>query len=121
MAPGPATQRPRPGTRRSYDMVRSTDGVRSRRWAGHSRRHRYRPFLALAAVAAAVAGTTIAIAPAALAATSITVNGGSGGRAFDGVGAISGGGGNSRLLFDYPEPERSQILDYLFKPGVGAA
>jgi hypothetical protein len=37
------------------------------------------------------------------------------------VGAISGGGGNSRLLIDYPEPERSQILDYLFKPGYGAA
>ena len=40
---------------------------------------------------------------------------------FDGVGAISGGGGNSRLLIDYPEPQRSQILDYLFKPGYGAA
>jgi O-glycosyl hydrolase len=37
------------------------------------------------------------------------------------VGAISGGGGNSRLLIDYPEPQRSQILDYLFKPGYGAA
>jgi hypothetical protein len=24
-------------------------------------------------------------------------------------------------LFDYPEPQRSQILDYLFKPGYGAA
>ena len=43
------------------------------------------------------------------------------GRTFDGVGAISGGGGNSRLLIDYPEPQRSQILDYLFKPGYGAA
>src|SRR6185312_7745102 len=43
------------------------------------------------------------------------------GRTFDGVGAISGGGGNSRLLIDYPEPERSQILDYLFKPGYGAS
>ena len=43
------------------------------------------------------------------------------GRAFDGIGAISGGGGNSRLLLDYPEPARTQILDYLFKPGYGAA
>lgn len=43
------------------------------------------------------------------------------GRTFDGVGAISGGGGNSRLLIDYPEPQRSQILDALFKPGVGAS
>ncbi|MFF1612090.1 hypothetical protein ACFVYA_30285 [Amycolatopsis sp. NPDC058278] len=31
---------------------------------------------------------------------SITVNGASGGRTFDGVGAVSGGGGNSRLLID---------------------
>jgi O-glycosyl hydrolase len=53
--------------------------------------------------------------------TSITIDGSKGGRTFDGVGAISGGGGNSRLLIDYPEPQRSQILDYLFKPGFGAA
>ncbi|MBX6384309.1 MAG: RICIN domain-containing protein [Microbispora sp.] len=62
----------------------------------------------------------VAVAPA-RAAVGITINGGSGGRTFDGVGAISGGGGNSRLLIDYPEPQRSQILDYLFKPGYGAA
>jgi Glycosyl hydrolase family 59/Galactocerebrosidase, C-terminal lectin domain len=43
------------------------------------------------------------------------------GRTFDGVGAISGGGGNSRLLIDYQEPQRSHILDALFKPGVGAS
>jgi hypothetical protein len=43
-----------------------------------------------------------------------------GGKIFEGVGAISGGGGNSRLLIDYDEPYRSQILDYLFKPGYGA-
>ncbi|TMQ09261.1 MAG: galactosylceramidase, partial [Deltaproteobacteria bacterium] len=53
--------------------------------------------------------------------TSVTIDGNAAGRVFDGVGAISGGGGNSRLLFDYPEPQRTQILDYLFKPGVGAA
>ncbi|MDH6145829.1 MULTISPECIES: RICIN domain-containing protein [Kitasatospora] len=53
--------------------------------------------------------------------TAVTVDGNSPGRTFDGVGAISGGGGNSRLLLDYPEPQRSQILDYLFKPGYGAA
>src|SRR2546429_9287300 len=72
------------------------------------------------AVALAVAGSVVAAAPA-QAATSITINGGSGGRTFDGVGAVSGGGGNSRLLIDYPEPQRGQILDYLFKPGYGAA
>ncbi|MER6209990.1 ricin-type beta-trefoil lectin domain protein [Streptomyces sp. NPDC001642] len=57
---------------------------------------------------------------AAAAATSITVDGGQSGRTFDGIGAISGGGGNSRLLRDYPPAQQSQILDYLFKPGYGA-
>lgn len=78
---------------------------------------------AAAVVTAAVGLVTtgvVATTPA-LAATSITINGSSGGRTFDGVGAVSGGGGNSRLLIDYPEPQRGQILDYLFKPGYGAA
>ena len=52
--------------------------------------------------------------------TSITVNGTQGGRTFDGIGAISGGGGNSRLLSDYPAAQQQQIMDYLFKPGFGA-
>jgi len=52
--------------------------------------------------------------------SSIAIDAASPGRIFDGVGAISGGGGNSRLLIDYPEPQRSQILDYLFKPNYGA-
>lgn len=55
------------------------------------------------------------------AATTVTIGGNGGGRTFDGIGAISGGGGNSRLLIDYPEPYRSQILDYLFPPNRGAA
>lgn len=42
------------------------------------------------------------------------------GRRFDGIGALSAGA-SSRLLLDYPEPERSQILDLLFRPGRGAA
>jgi hypothetical protein len=53
--------------------------------------------------------------------TSIAIDGGQPGRTFDGIGAISGGGGNSRLLIDYPEPQRSQVLDYLFTPNYGAA
>ncbi len=53
-------------------------------------------------------------------ATSITISGARPGLEFYGVGAISGGGGTARLLIDYPEPERQQILDYLFKPGYGA-
>ena len=42
------------------------------------------------------------------------------GRMFEGVGAVSAGA-SSRLLMDYPEPQRSQILDYLFKPNYGAS
>ena len=43
------------------------------------------------------------------------------GRRFDGVGGVSGGGGGTRLLLDYPEPQRSDILDVLFKPYHGAS
>ena len=42
------------------------------------------------------------------------------GKVYEGIGAASAGA-SSRLLIDYPEPQRSQILDYLFKPGYGAA
>lgn len=42
------------------------------------------------------------------------------GRTFEGIGAVSAGA-SSRLLIDYPEPERSQVLDYLFKPDYGAS
>jgi Glycosyl hydrolase family 59/Galactocerebrosidase, C-terminal lectin domain len=51
----------------------------------------------------------------------ITINGARVGPAFQGVGAISGGGGNSRLIVDYPAKQQRQILDYLFKPGYGAS
>src|SRR5215472_9507020 len=50
----------------------------------------------------------------------VILDGKSKGRNFDGLGAASAGA-SSRLLIDYPEPQRSQILDYLFKPGYGAA
>ena len=41
------------------------------------------------------------------------------GRVFEGIGAVSAGA-STRLLTDYPEPQRSQILDFLFKPKFGA-
>ncbi|MDQ1654236.1 MAG: hypothetical protein QOI35_3436, partial [Cryptosporangiaceae bacterium] len=92
--------------------------------AVHSVRRRVRILGALSALtltAGAVPATAAAVpSAAATAVTSITVDGTSPGRTFDGVGAISGGGGNSRLLIDYPEPQRTQLLDYLFKPGYGA-
>ncbi len=50
----------------------------------------------------------------------IILNGKSAGSVFEGIGALSAGA-SSRLLVDYPEPYRSRILDYLFKPGYGAA
>ena len=55
-----------------------------------------------------------------MATKSVVVDGHSSGHIFDGIGAVSAGA-SSRLLIDYPEPQRSQILDYLFKPNYGAA
>ncbi|WP_042374963.1 RICIN domain-containing protein [Streptacidiphilus neutrinimicus] len=92
-----------------------------------SLRPRRRPFRLVAALLALLLGLVLgqlpggASARAATTTTAVTVDGNATGRTFDGVGAISGGGGNSRLLADYPEPQRGQILDYLFKPGYGAA
>src|SRR5216683_2408181 len=42
------------------------------------------------------------------------------GRIFEGIGGLSSGAA-SRFLIDYPEPYKSQILDYLFKPNYGAS
>ncbi len=39
---------------------------------------------------------------------------------FEGIGGLSAGA-SSRLLYDYPEPQRSDILDLLFKPFEGAS
>lgn len=38
-------------------------------------------------------------------------------RVFEGHGALSAGA-SSRLLIDYPEPARGDVLDYLFRPQV---
>ena len=51
----------------------------------------------------------------------IIINGAGAGRTFDGVGGVSGGGATSALLLSYPEPQRTQILDFLFKPNFGAS
>jgi len=52
--------------------------------------------------------------------TRISIDGKGEGRIFEGLGAVSAGA-SSRLLIDYREPYRSQILDYLFRPSYGAA
>jgi galactosylceramidase len=44
-----------------------------------------------------------------------------GGKRFDGIGVVEGGGGTGVLLKDYPEPQRSQILDLMFTPKFGAS
>ena len=75
---------------------------------------------ATAAVALALSFLASAGAAAAQTAQAVTIDGTSPGRTFDGIGALSAGA-SSRLLIDYPEPQRSQILDYLFKPGYGAS
>ena len=49
------------------------------------------------------------------------MDGASTGRTFDCIGGLSGGGGTSRLLYDYPPQQQSEILDYLFKPNYGAS
>jgi hypothetical protein len=74
---------------------------------------------ALSNVAALVLLLPVSLAAGA-ADTAIVLDGTSKGRIFEGLGAVSAGA-SSRLLYDYKEPYRSQILDYLFKPGYGAA
>jgi hypothetical protein len=68
--------------------------------------------------------TLILTSPALLAAPPavvVTLDSQDQGRVFDGIGAVSGGGGVARLLVNYPEPQRSQILDFLFRPNYGAS
>ncbi len=72
----------------------------------------------IAPASAAQASAAPASAPSV---TNITLNLKDGGRVYDGVGGVLGGGGNARYLMDYPARQRDQILDYLFKPGYGAA
>lgn len=58
---------------------------------------------------------------AALAAAPQVLDFASAGHAFEGIGALSGGGGVTRLLIDYPEAIQQDVLDALFLPGHGAS
>lgn len=51
----------------------------------------------------------------------VRLDGQAGGKRFDGIGAVSGGGATAVLLKDYPEPQRSGILDLVYKPMFGAS
>jgi hypothetical protein len=80
------------------------------------------PLAATTRAAASAAPAISAAGPSTLPpVTRININGNGGNRVYDGVGAVLGGGGNARYLLDYPARQRSQILDYLFKPGYGAS
>lgn len=72
----------------------------------------------LATTLLAAAAASVAAALGDLAA--IPLSGSSAHHVFDGIGALSAGA-SSRLLFDYPEPQRGDILDLLFKPNFGAS
>src|SRR5919108_4965967 len=86
-----------------------------------SRRSGSRLAIAVAAGAAVAAALLASPGPAkAQSAQPVSLDGTSAGRVFDGEGALSAGA-SSRLLYDYPEPQRSQVLDYLFKPDYGAS
>lgn len=50
----------------------------------------------------------------------IEVNRDDSGRVFEGLGGVSAGA-SSELLIDYPDPQKSDILNYLFKPKFGAS
>jgi hypothetical protein len=78
------------------------------------------PHIRWTALAASLLGLCFVAVAANSQQTNVVLDGNSAGRMFDGLGAASAGA-SSRLLIDYPEPQRSQILDYLFKPGYGAA
>ncbi len=53
--------------------------------------------------------------------TFVNLDGKAGGKRFDGVGIVNGGGGTSALLKDYPDRQRSEILDMVYKPKFGAS
>ena len=63
----------------------------------------------------------IALAWAGAAAQTIQLSAKASGKQFDGIGAVNGGGATSVLLKDYPEPQRSQIMDMVYKPMFGAS
>ena len=73
-----------------------------------------------AASQTAVNATTIARAQA-HSDTVVRLDGHAGGPRFDGIGVVDGGGATSVLLKDYPEPQRRQILDMVYRPKFGAS
>ena len=51
----------------------------------------------------------------------IRISGQSKGKTFDGIGIVNGGGATAVLLKDYPEKQRSEIMDLVYRPKFGAS
>lgn len=72
-------------------------------------------------MARAVATLAAAAIAAAAAPFTATIDISRPGRRYDGIGALSGGGGVTRLLIDYDPALQQRIYDALFLPRAGAA
>ncbi len=51
----------------------------------------------------------------------VFLDGNTAGTRFDGIGIVNGGGATSVLLKDYPEQQRREIMDMVYKPMFGAS
>ena len=96
-----------------------------RRFSGHRLSYRksiltssFR-LLAMAGPLTIATPTASAVEPAGEIQT-VQLRGDSSGKRFDGISVVNGGGATSVLLEDVPEPQRSQILDLVYKPMFGA-
>ena len=81
------------------------------------------PVLAAGAVAspsAAAAAAALLAAPAPAPSAALTIDASAASHAFTGHGGLSAGA-SSRLLWDYPAPQRDDILDFMFRPSFGMA
>ena len=66
-------------------------------------------------------GTDVPNLPSQHVIQTVELRGDAGGRRFDGIGIVDGGGATSVLLKDYPEAQRREILDLVYKPKFGAS
>lgn len=76
----------------------------------------------VALAALATAGVTRAIAsPSRSSAATIAANFSALGQVYSGIGALSGGGGVTRMVIDYAPAIQTELFDALFKPNAGAS
>eukprot|EP01043_Picozoa_sp_COSAG02_P031936 COSAG02_NODE_2111_length_9804_cov_5.586296_2_plen_980_part_00 len=88
------------------------------RWSQHPPRVQTTKMVLISAMVLTI--PSLAADVDAVSTVTLDLDGAQHGRVFDGIGALSAGA-TSRLLPDYPEPQRSQILDLLFARAGGAA